>query len=81
MDTRERLCLFCTNFHWEEGSEYWSTLTPGWNAKIECNKHVWESDLNVHNTESFRNLMLTAATCKHYHCVAWEKKDETKTKP
>ena len=78
MDTRERLCLFCTEFHWEEGEAGWSEMTPGYDAKIECNKHVWDEQLNHLNTDTFRELMLTAGSCKHYHCIAWDKKNETK---
>ena len=79
MDTSERLCLFCTEFEWEEGAHDWSEMTPGYSASIHCNKHVWSVHLNDLTTDSFRETMLTAGTCKHYHCIAWDKKNETKT--
>ncbi len=75
LDNRERLCLFCTEFKWEEGCTGWSEMTPGWDARMECGKHVWKVDLIDLDTESFRALMLTAQACETYHCISWNKNE------
>lgn len=75
MDKRERLCLFCTEFRWDEGSPGFSELTPGWDATMECRKYVWDVRLDELDTESFRELMLTAEACEAYHCIDWNKNE------
>lgn len=73
MDKRERLCIFCTNFVWEQGGPWYSEMTPGYDAKIECEEFIWNVNLNLMSIEEFRETILTAGTCKHYHCVDWDK--------
>lgn len=72
-----KLCLFCRNFQFDGGGQYWSTLTPGWPASIACEERHFDVALyELGATEEFRALILKARTCPDFDCVGETTGDE-----
>lgn len=64
----ERLCIFCTQWRFDGGSEAYSDVTLGCSASVECRKNHWpEYNLHAFNNENdFRQALLRASTCIDY---------------
>lgn len=64
---QEKLCVFCKLFVWNDVDyQHISTLTGGeLSGGLACAKLIFYDAL-PRDTESFRELILTAETCVHY---------------
>jgi hypothetical protein len=60
------VCWFCKYFNFTASSPGYSEWTPGNEASIDCDKDVWQMDLNEETEDSFREKLSTAATCDKF---------------
>lgn len=60
----ERICYGCKWFELDEGSPYYSELTPGDSFSISCLKNKWTEDWKTE--EGFRKCLETANTCPEF---------------
>lgn len=66
----EKICLFCEHFYLSTGEPGYSDMTPGSDMTIRCLKGYWDVDNYEDTTETYRQKLLTAKTCKDYKQVA-----------
>ena len=61
----EKLCVFCKHFYLDMGHPDQSSVTPGENARIECEKGHWEMK-NYEGTDVYRFNILKAVSCDDF---------------
>lgn len=70
----ERYCVLCKHWDFFGGSRGYSELTPGVDAAMSCSKGHWDrSCLYDIGEDGFRQVILTARTCKDFSPVPMPK--------
>ena len=68
-----KLCWWCKYFYYDQGSQGYSDMTPGWEGRFECTKDHWKMNLVDTSEESFRNNIHHAVDCSDFESVLLQK--------
>ncbi len=64
-----KTCWMCKHFHFESGGHHFSDYTPGYDAKMECRRGVWEFCFSESTQAYFIECLATAQHCDEFQAI------------
>lgn len=64
-----KVCATCEHFYFDSGEPHYSSLTPGSDMEMRCQKGHWVFENHNETEASYRRKMLTALQCDDYELV------------